>query len=174
MVTDAVVFDVGETLIDETREYGMWADWLGVSLASQDRLRQQADNSIGHLRSIRVFIGRHYGRQSMASSLSLTRMTTRKPGRRLARCGWPATPTLSGEWSALSRTLGVWRSPSMRDSGESRSVRTSGAWAARTESLTSVTGFASAERKRRRQPETTKPPDPRETGPGVLASRDRF
>jgi hypothetical protein len=40
--------------------------------------------------------------------------------------------------------------------------------------LTSVTGFASAERKRRRQPETTKPPDPRETGPGVLASRDRF
>jgi len=27
----AVVFDVGETLIDETREYGTWADWLGVS-----------------------------------------------------------------------------------------------------------------------------------------------
>ena len=27
---DAVVFDVGETLIDETREYGTWADWLGV------------------------------------------------------------------------------------------------------------------------------------------------
>ena len=27
---DAVVFDVGETLIDETREYGAWADWLGV------------------------------------------------------------------------------------------------------------------------------------------------
>ena len=26
----AVVFDVGETLVDETREYGMWADWLGV------------------------------------------------------------------------------------------------------------------------------------------------
>lgn len=26
----AVVFDVGETLIDETREYGTWADWLGV------------------------------------------------------------------------------------------------------------------------------------------------
>jgi len=24
------VFDVGETLIDETREYGTWADWLGV------------------------------------------------------------------------------------------------------------------------------------------------
>lgn len=27
----AVVFDVGETLVDETREYGTWADWLGVS-----------------------------------------------------------------------------------------------------------------------------------------------
>ena len=24
------MFDVGETLIDETREYGTWADWLGV------------------------------------------------------------------------------------------------------------------------------------------------
>jgi hypothetical protein len=29
-VIDAVVFDVGETLVDETREYGNWADWLGV------------------------------------------------------------------------------------------------------------------------------------------------
>ncbi|WP_280421743.1 HAD family hydrolase [Nocardia carnea] len=27
---NAVVFDVGETLVDETREYGTWADWLGV------------------------------------------------------------------------------------------------------------------------------------------------
>lgn len=26
----AVAFDVGETLVDETREYGTWADWLGV------------------------------------------------------------------------------------------------------------------------------------------------
>lgn len=26
----AVVLDVGETLVDETREYGTWADWLGV------------------------------------------------------------------------------------------------------------------------------------------------
>ncbi len=23
-------FDVGETIVDETREYGTWADWLGV------------------------------------------------------------------------------------------------------------------------------------------------
>jgi FMN phosphatase YigB (HAD superfamily) len=27
---DAVVFDVGETLVNETSEYGAWADWLGV------------------------------------------------------------------------------------------------------------------------------------------------
>src|SRR5262252_4623717 len=27
---NAVVFDVGETILDETREYGAWADWLGV------------------------------------------------------------------------------------------------------------------------------------------------
>lgn len=27
---DAVVFDVGETILDETWEYGAWADWLGV------------------------------------------------------------------------------------------------------------------------------------------------
>lgn len=30
MTIRAVWFDVGETLIDETREYGAWADWLGV------------------------------------------------------------------------------------------------------------------------------------------------
>jgi len=27
---EAVFFDVGETIIDETREYGTWADWLGI------------------------------------------------------------------------------------------------------------------------------------------------
>ena len=27
---DTVIFDVGECLVDETREYGTWADWLGV------------------------------------------------------------------------------------------------------------------------------------------------
>ena len=26
----AVVFDVGETLVDETRAWGAWADWMGV------------------------------------------------------------------------------------------------------------------------------------------------
>ncbi|MET8054821.1 hypothetical protein ABZU75_45345 [Streptosporangium sp. NPDC005286] len=29
-VIRAVVFDVGECLVDETREYGTWADWLSV------------------------------------------------------------------------------------------------------------------------------------------------
>jgi HAD superfamily hydrolase (TIGR01549 family) len=29
-VIRAVVFDVGEVLVDESREYGTWADWLGV------------------------------------------------------------------------------------------------------------------------------------------------
>lgn len=27
---EAVGFDVGETIVDEAREYGRWADWLGV------------------------------------------------------------------------------------------------------------------------------------------------
>ena len=26
----AIVFDVGECLVDESREYGTWADWLGI------------------------------------------------------------------------------------------------------------------------------------------------
>lgn len=30
MTIRAVVFDVGETLVNETREYGTWADWLNV------------------------------------------------------------------------------------------------------------------------------------------------
>jgi HAD superfamily hydrolase (TIGR01662 family) len=30
LMIKAVVFDVGETLVDESREYGTWADWLGV------------------------------------------------------------------------------------------------------------------------------------------------
>lgn len=30
MAIKAVVFDVGECLVDETREYGTWADWLQV------------------------------------------------------------------------------------------------------------------------------------------------
>jgi HAD superfamily hydrolase (TIGR01662 family) len=30
MAIKAVIFDVGETLIDETRQWTIWADWLGV------------------------------------------------------------------------------------------------------------------------------------------------
>jgi HAD superfamily hydrolase (TIGR01662 family) len=29
-VIEAAVFDVGEVIVNETREYGTWADWLGV------------------------------------------------------------------------------------------------------------------------------------------------
>jgi hypothetical protein len=29
-VITTVFFDVGETIVDESREYGTWADWLGV------------------------------------------------------------------------------------------------------------------------------------------------
>src|SRR6266508_443504 len=30
MVIRSVVFDIGETLLDDTREFGAWADWIGV------------------------------------------------------------------------------------------------------------------------------------------------
>lgn len=30
MTVISVVFDVGETLLDDTREWGAWADWIGV------------------------------------------------------------------------------------------------------------------------------------------------
>lgn len=30
MTIQAVIFDVGETLLDDSREFGAWADWLGV------------------------------------------------------------------------------------------------------------------------------------------------
>ena len=30
MTIRAVAFDIGETLLDDTREFGAWADWLGV------------------------------------------------------------------------------------------------------------------------------------------------
>ena len=30
MTIRAVVFDIGETLLDDSREFGAWADWIGV------------------------------------------------------------------------------------------------------------------------------------------------
>jgi HAD superfamily hydrolase (TIGR01549 family) len=30
LVITSVVFDIGETLVDDTREFGRWADWIGV------------------------------------------------------------------------------------------------------------------------------------------------
>lgn len=29
-MTRSVVFDIGETLLDDTREWGAWAEWIGV------------------------------------------------------------------------------------------------------------------------------------------------
>lgn len=29
MAVRAVVFDIGETLLDDTREFGAWAGWIG-------------------------------------------------------------------------------------------------------------------------------------------------
>src|SRR6266446_6422224 len=37
MAIRLVVFDVGETLIDESRMWGEWADWLGVPRAQRQR-----------------------------------------------------------------------------------------------------------------------------------------
>ena len=30
MIIHTVFFDIGETLVDETRQWGSWADWLGI------------------------------------------------------------------------------------------------------------------------------------------------
>jgi N-acetyl-D-muramate 6-phosphate phosphatase len=30
MAVVSVVFDIGETLLDDSREFGAWADWIGV------------------------------------------------------------------------------------------------------------------------------------------------
>ena len=30
MTIKVVFFDIGETLVDETRQWGAWADWLGI------------------------------------------------------------------------------------------------------------------------------------------------
>ena len=30
MAIRTVFFDIGETLVDETRQWGAWADWLGI------------------------------------------------------------------------------------------------------------------------------------------------
>ena len=35
MAVVSAVFDVSETLLDDTREYGAWADWIGVPRSHQ-------------------------------------------------------------------------------------------------------------------------------------------
>lgn len=52
----AVLFDVGETLIDETRLWGEWADWLGVSrLTFMGVLGALVDRGMSHLDVFQAF-----------------------------------------------------------------------------------------------------------------------
>ncbi len=51
----AVVFDVGETLVDETRYWAGWADWLGIShLTFFSVLGQAADRGEHHRRVFEI------------------------------------------------------------------------------------------------------------------------
>ncbi len=54
MAIRAVFFDVGETLVDETRAWGSWADWLGLGLARErgtDTPRPGAHSVASNLRT---------------------------------------------------------------------------------------------------------------------------
>ena len=44
----AVVFDVGETLLDETRVWSLWADRLGVSQMHVSRLLARCLDELRH------------------------------------------------------------------------------------------------------------------------------
>ncbi len=102
----AVVFDVGETLVDETREYRTWADWLGVPrhafsavfgavIASGRDYREAFQASglgstslvSGKLGLIRV-IRRHTGR-----SISMPMCGPHCRGCRSWGCGWVSSVT---------------------------------------------------------------------------------
>lgn len=48
----AVVFDVGETLVDETRQWALWADWLGVSRRDFSAALQDVIASGAHHRRV--------------------------------------------------------------------------------------------------------------------------
>jgi HAD superfamily hydrolase (TIGR01662 family) len=53
----AVVFDVGETLVDETRTWSAWADWLGIPRLTFLAVCGAviASGSLDHLEPIRIF-----------------------------------------------------------------------------------------------------------------------
>ena len=52
MPVRAVVFDVGETLVDETRHWGEWADWLGVTRFSMFAAMGAVIERRGHHRRV--------------------------------------------------------------------------------------------------------------------------
>ena len=47
----SVVFDVGETLLDDSREFGAWADWIG-DLVRHEALCYRVE--VGDLRRLAV------------------------------------------------------------------------------------------------------------------------
>ena len=57
MTLRAVVFDVGETLVDETRTWSAWADWLGIPRLTFLAVCGAviASGSLDHLEPIRIF-----------------------------------------------------------------------------------------------------------------------
>ena len=48
----AVVLDVGETLVDETRQWGLWADWLGVPRSDFSKAFHEVVASGAHHRRV--------------------------------------------------------------------------------------------------------------------------
>ena len=61
---EAVVLDVGETLVDETREYGTWADWLGIP-------RHTFSAVFGAVIALAWTIGRYSSISGLASAWTL-------------------------------------------------------------------------------------------------------
>jgi HAD superfamily hydrolase (TIGR01549 family) len=56
MTIKAIFFDVGETLVDETRQWSSWADWLGVSrLAFSAALEKTIAEGRHHRRVFDIF-----------------------------------------------------------------------------------------------------------------------
>lgn len=57
MAVVSVVFDVGETLLDDTREFGAWADWIGVEAYSEADLYPDVRSTLAALREMGLRAG---------------------------------------------------------------------------------------------------------------------
>jgi hypothetical protein len=89
----AVFFDVGETLVDESREYGTWADWLGVP-------RHSFSAAFGAV----IACGRDCRRRSSSSGPDLTSTWNASGGRQRASLGLPRPRTRARTESASTRS----------------------------------------------------------------------